>query len=170
MNFLKIDNICNIPIEYFKILKIKYVLVDLDNTLMGFESNTYIDEKIISWVKEVKENNIQVCILTNNNNLKRIKNASNILNVPYVLFALKPTLYGYKKAKKMLETQNNIKIPNEELVIIGDQVFTDYYMSRNAKISCILVDPISLKEDIIMKFIKRPIEKRLLKKIINKNN
>ena len=57
----------------------------------------------------------------------------------------------------------DIECKPSEAVFIGDQVFTDVWAARNAKMRAILLPPIKDKTDIFTKF-KRWLEKPILSK------
>ena len=84
---------------------------------------------------------------------------SNLLNIDYIMFAMKPLKKGFVQAKKKL----NIK--EENIAAIGDQIFTDVLGANRNKMFSILVEPID-KKDIWLTVVKRPIEKMIIKKYL----
>ena len=71
--------------------------------------------------------------------------------------------FGFKRAKKILEIEENSKI-----AVVGDQVLTDVLGANRCNMYSILVDPIKTK-DIFITRINRLIEKRILKRYFEKN-
>ena len=63
---------------------------------------------------------------------------------------------------------NDLGTTPEETIFMGDQIFTDVWAARNAKIRAILVPPIKDKTEIFSKF-KRLLEKPILKKYRSKH-
>ena len=151
--------VTDITIQYLKENNIKALILDVDNTLLDFDLN--ILEGLEDWYKIVKSNNIKCIILSNSNKINKVKMIANKLQISYITFATKPLKRGFKKAQKELN------IPNENIAVIGDQIFTDVIGANRCKMHSILVEPIA-KKDIWMTRIKRPIEELILKKYLKK--
>ena len=84
------------------------------------------------------------------------------LDIPYLYFGKKPLKMGFKKAKKLLEIENN-----SEIAVVGDQIFTDILGANRVKMIPILVQPISRK-DLWYTRIKRPLEDLIIKRYLEK--
>lgn len=153
-------NITKINIELLKKDKIKGLILDVDNTLIDYEHN--LIDGLLEWYKEVKNNDIKVCILSNSNKKEKVRKIAGKLEVPYIFFGTKPLKRGFKKATNILQ------LKNEEIVVIGDQIFTDVLGANRCRMKSILVEPISEK-DIIITVIKRPIEKYIINKYLKKH-
>lgn len=69
--------------------------------------------------------------------------------------AHKPSPENYLKAAALMD------VPKEQVIFIGDQIFTDIWGARLAGIYSILVQPIHPKEEIQIVF-KRKLEKIVL--------
>ena len=54
------------------------------------------------WAKELKENGIKLCILSNSNKINKVEMVAKKLNIPFIFFAKKPLKYGFKKGAKIL--------------------------------------------------------------------
>ena len=68
---------------------------------------------------------------------------------------------GFIKAKNILE------LPEENIGVVGDQIFTDVIGANRCKMYSILTAPIDERE-IIATRIKRPLEKLIIKKYLKK--
>ena len=79
------------------------------------------------------------------------------MDIPFIKFATKPLKRGFKKAQKTLG------IPNENIAVVGDQIFTDVIGANGVKMFSILVKPIAEK-DLWMTRIKRPLENYIIEK------
>ena len=77
------------------------------------------------------------------------------IQVDYVYDAHKPSTKNYKKAMKIMNTNQ------ENTVFVGDQLFTDVWGAKRAGITSILVKPIHPKEEIQI-VIKRRLERIVL--------
>lgn len=156
------NKIVDIDVNFFIEKNIKAVLLDIDNTILDKRHNMV--QGLEEWVKKLKEHNIKICILSNTNKKKKAQNLSDKLEVPFIYFAKKPLKFGFKKAKKILEIEDN-----NTIAVIGDQVLTDVFGANRCKMYSILVKPLK-KEDIFVTKINRLIEKQILKNYFNKIN
>lgn len=158
------ENIKKLDGKFFKDNNIKALILDVDNTLLDFDLKFI--EGLKEWYDEnVKDKDIKCIILSNSNKEHKVKMAADLLGVEYIKFATKPLKRGFKKAIERLE------LPNENIAVIGDQIFTDVIGANRLNMFSILVKPLGEK-DIWMTRFKRPIEnlviKRYLKKQVNK--
>ena len=155
------SRISDINSEYIKQNNIKGFILDVDNTLIDYYKN--MNEETIHWVEEMKKNGIKMCILSNSNKHKKVKEVAQKLDMEYSYFAMKPLRNGFKKAQRMLGLESS------EIAVVGDQIFTDVIGANRMKMHSILVDPIEEK-DIFVPLIKRPIENYIKKRFIKQKN
>ncbi len=74
--------------------------------------------EIISWFQEMKEHDIKVTIISNNDR-ERVSVFSEPLEAPYVYSARKPLIHAFKRTAKQMN------LSKQEIVVIGDQLMTD---------------------------------------------
>ncbi len=151
------NKVSEITIEYLMQNQIKGLILDVDNTLIDYYKN--LSEDTINWVNELKNNGIRLCILSNSNKEKKVKEVANKLKLAYIHLGLKPFKKGFKKALDLIELKSN------EVAVVGDQIFTDVLGANRMKIFSILVEPIMTK-DIWVTVLKRPIENYIKKRYI----
>lgn len=149
--------ITQIDIEFLKQNNIKGLILDVDNTLLDF--NLKFVDGLEQWHDNIIKNGIKTIIVSNSNKEEKLKKVSKLLNIEYIMFAMKPLKRGLLKAKKRL----NLK--EENIATIGDQIFTDVLGGNRCKMFPILVEPLD-KKDIWITVIKRPIEKMIIKKYL----
>ncbi len=149
--------ITDIKIEYLQENNIKGLILDVDNTLLDFDLK--IVEGLEKWYEVMKKNNIKCIILSNSNKLTKVKMVADLLKIPFIKFATKPFKRGFKKAQKELN------IPNENIAVIGDQIFTDVIGANRSNMYSILVQPLKEK-DLFLTKIKRPLEEIVIKKYL----
>jgi uncharacterized protein len=113
---------------------IRGAIVDLDNTLVGFRTLAPLEEDA-AWVQAAREAELQVAVLTNNGTLWASRVAQD-LGVPCIPRARKPLPHGFRRALALLE------LAPHEVVVIGDQLFTDVLGARLAGLEVILVEPL----------------------------
>ena len=151
-----LNTVKDISIEMLNANNIKGLLLDVDNTLIDFDKNILEGSK--QWVKDMKEHDIKLCIVSNSNKVKKVERVAKELEIDnYLYFAKKPLRGGLKKASKLLN------LPNENLAVVGDQIFTDVLGANISKMFAILVKPLDEKDIWITK-IKRPIERFFIKR------
>lgn len=153
------NKVTDIKLDLLKENNIKGLMLDVDNTLIDFDRNLVEGAK--EWIEEIKANGIKCIILSNSNKVEKITTVANILDIPYIYFATKPFKRGFKKAKQQLGLEN------ENIAVVGDQIFTDIIGANRSKMFAILVNPIS-KKDIWMTKLKRPIEEYIVKSYVKK--
>ena len=151
-----INNVLEITDSFLKENKIKAVLLDIDNTLIDYDNNVL--KGLENWIENLKKQNIKFCILSNTNKKEKAEKISKLLDIPYVFFATKPFKRGFKKAKKILNIEDN-----NSIAVVGDQILTDVFGANKCKMYSILGSPIKSK-DIFVTRINRIIEKQILKK------
>ena len=154
---MRVDKITDITIEMLKSNNIKAVILDSDNTLIDLNKNPL--DGIKEWINEMKKNGIKFCILSNSIKKKKVESVSKMLDIPYIFFSVKPTKYGFIKAKKILGIKEN-----QNIAEIGDQLFTDVLGAKRMKMFSILTKPIC-EEKVKINNIKRKIEKKILEKV-----
>lgn len=142
-------------INYEKLYQMGYrgIIFDIDNTLVphGKDSTKEVDNLF-----QVLHRIGFKTLLLSNNNENRVKSFLKNIDSEYICDAEKPNIEGYVKAIEIL----NLK--KEEIVYIGDQVFTDILGANKAGIDNILVKYIGFYDD-GKKGIKRNLEKLILK-------
>lgn len=157
-----VDNVRKVTYEILQKHHIKGLILDVDNTLINYCQKMPDGTK--QWCENLKHKGIRFCIASNSNKKEKIKKVSEELDLPYVFFAKKPLKTGLKKAQKIIGLKEN------EIAVIGDQIFTDVLGANRCKMISILVEPIEEK-DIFLTVIKRPIEnwiKKAYKKSLTK--
>lgn len=148
-----LNSVKEIEISLLKENNIKAIILDVDNTLINLDR--VMPEGIKEWVQNMKKEQIQFCIVSNSNKEEKIRKVANQLEIPYIFFAKKPLKSGFKKAKKIL------KLSEENIAVVGDQILTDVIGANRSKMFSILVKPIEEK-DYLLTRIKRPIEKIII--------
>jgi len=129
------------------------IIVDLDNTLVGYGAETLAPEDV-AWIAAARAAGFAVCLLSNNFS-GRVGRIAAHLGVPGVSSALKPLPRGFRQALRLMGT------PADRTVVIGDQLFTDVLGAKLAGMHAILTEPL-LGRDWLGTRILRFLERRLL--------
>lgn len=133
------------------------VITDLDNTLIGWQSET-IEAEVEKWLIELREAQINVCIASNTRHfsrLERVAQQMGILHVPGN--SNKPGTSGLKRALGILETGAH------ETAMVGDQLFTDILAGNRLGLYTVLVNPLTTHEFIGTRLINRTAERFVLR-------
>lgn len=112
-----VEFVTQIDIAHLQRQGIRGLLLDLDNTLVAWNS-AILDHSIERWLTEAKASSLSLCMVTNAKP-KRVHDIIEPLDIPYVALARKPMLRGFRRAMSLLGTAP------AETAMIGDQIFTD---------------------------------------------
>lgn len=153
------DKVTDITLDLLEKNQIKGILLDVDNTLIDFDRNLVEGAK--EWIDKIKQNGIQCMILSNSNKVDKVKAVAAELDLPYIYFAAKPLKRGFKKAKEQLG------LKEENMAVVGDQIFTDIIGANRNKMFSILVNPLAKKDIWVTKW-KRPLEEWIVKSYVKK--
>lgn len=153
------EKVENIPSKLMKDNDIKLILIDMDNTLI--DNKHIYNDKLKKWIKNIKDEGVLIYIFSNSPLGNTVKKIAAELDIKYEYNVSKP---GIKRFKKICEELNMNK---ENILMIGDQIFTDVWGGNRFGIKTVLVTPIGEKEWIITK-IKRPLERIVLKQYFKK--
>ncbi|WP_069649456.1 YqeG family HAD IIIA-type phosphatase [Caloranaerobacter ferrireducens] len=153
---LYVNTIFDIDLKTLKAKGIDSIIVDIDNTLVSWETE-YASEEVVDWFKRIKELGFKCCIISNNTKDRVVKFNRN-LEVYAIHRAVKPRKKPFLKAIKLMNTKPS------KTVVIGDQIFTDILGGNRLGAYTILVVPISKKEFFWTRIIRK-LERRILRKI-----
>lgn len=113
---------------------VRGIIVDLDNTLVGYRANEPA-QAIVDWIAAARAHGVKVVMVTNNATQWAREIAAH-LAIPIVARARKPLRRGFTRALRIME------LPPSEVVVIGDQLFTDVLGAKLSGLRAILVDPL----------------------------
>src|SRR5690554_7922011 len=114
---MMIDGIYDLDFQDMKDRNIKGLLIDIDNTLVGWDTKK-ADEKLINWFYRAKVEGFSLCLISNNTK-DRVVEFKEDLDIPAIHKALKPLGFSFYRGAKVLGLQKC------QIAVIGDQIFTD---------------------------------------------
>lgn len=132
---------------------IRGIILDIDNTLLPY----YVpepDAALVRHIQELQGSGFKAYIVSNGKS-ERVARFNQKLKLPYVCHASKPSRKGFDKAMR------DMMLSPEQIVVIGDQIFTDVWGGRRMGMYTVLVRQVSPKDEWITA-IKRPLEKLVL--------
>lgn len=133
----------------------RLILLDADNTLLPWRSEE-IPETSRLWVSRAQAIGFKIVLVSNTRNQARLQMLAKELNVTAAVGKFKPSRSMFQFAM-----QQTGATP-EEVVMIGDQIFTDVLGANRSGVDSILVHPLAEREFIGTKF------NRLLEKVITR--
>lgn len=158
---IMLNHISDISPEQLKKLKITALMLDVDNTL-ATHNNPEPDAKVMQWLELMRKNGIRLVIASNNSG-KRVSAFAEKLGLDFVSRAAKPLPIGFMVAAKRM------KLPIENVGIVGDQIFTDILGGNLFGAKTFLVKPIEPEKSLPFRF-KRKLEKPILNAYARKTN
>ncbi|MCL2216765.1 MAG: YqeG family HAD IIIA-type phosphatase [Defluviitaleaceae bacterium] len=154
------DSVFQIPYEELWNRKIRGLIFDIDNTLTAFDESLP-PAKIVALMKRLERMGFKLCLVTNNTG-RRLRSFNEFMKLPGIANAIKPLTRGIRQAMQIMRTRP------ESTVIIGDQLLSDIWAGKNARIATILVKPIT-ERDFWFVRIKRIIERIMLRKFFQEH-
>lgn len=140
-------SIFNIDLNALKDKGIKGVITDLDNTLVEWDRPEATPE-VREWFKQLKDYGMKVTIVSNNTS-RRVKAFADPEEIVFIHSARKPMRKAFEQACKAMELSKN------EVVVIGDQIFTDVLGGNRAGLHTILVVPVSSSDGLATQLNRR---------------
>ena len=134
------------------------ILLDLDNTLVPYGSYKPIPEDTKLWLQRVKEKGFKVALYSNATRWK-VDLFHDQTGVFSVHRAIKPLPLKLKRCLQHLELEKN------QVVTVGDQLFTDILGGNLAGIYTILVEPTHERDfwgTKILRFLERMVGRKPL--------
>ena len=127
-------------IDYEKLYNKGYhgLIFDIDNTLVHHGDDS--TEKVDNLFKSIKEIGFNTLLLSNNNE-ERVTRFNKNIGSLYICDAEKPKTKNYEKAVEMLNMKKS------EVLVIGDQLFTDILGANKSNMDSILVKFIRQKNE-----------------------
>jgi len=124
----------NLPPVFFQSRNIRLVLLDFDNTILPYTTNSP-SYAVINWIRAMQEAGIPLCVVSNSRK-SRAKDFCRMYDIGCLTSAGKPFGKGIARAL------HRYQVPKEQAVLIGDQIFTDTLGANLAGVTSILVKPI----------------------------
>ncbi len=123
------------------------LLIDADNTLIPF-GTLMLPEGYRDWLDSAIAKGFRIVVFTNNFR-RRADLIGGLLSLPVVYGWVKPWPWGMARAMRALG------IPKEQVILFGDQLFTDILGANIEGIDSILVEPLAEKDSLWTKLMRR---------------
>ena len=142
--------------EVLSELGVRGVVFDIDNTIAPYEIERPT-EKMNEYFASLREAGIKMAFVSNNKG-DRVSVFNEGLGLYYVCKAGKPSPKG------VLRCIQHFGLPKEEVIAVGDQIFTDCLAAHRAGIRFAMVKPIQPRESLFFRtkrYLERPFVKGL---------
>lgn len=128
------------------------LILDVDNTLVSRREDVPRPE-FLAWLQKLKKAQVRI-VLVSNNGGRRGRILTDFLQLPLITWAAKPLPIGLRKAIQLLH------LPQEKILVVGDQLFTDVLGAHNLGLKAAWVQPLD-DADFIVTAGMRILEKKL---------
>ena len=110
------------------------IMLDRDNTLVPRDMKS-APESVAAWLDHARELGFSLYMVSNNWHKNQVARSSRELGMTEICFACKPLPFAIHCAL------DRMGVPNEQAVMIGDQLYTDVWAGNFAGVDSILVKP-----------------------------
>lgn len=149
------DKFDDVTPQFLAEQNIRYLLVDIDNTLAPYEEPVP-NARVCAWVDAMRLCGVSI-LLVSNNKKDRVEVFNKALGLPCFWDCHKPS------PKRLVRYAATIGAVISETAALGDQIFTDVWGAKSIGARAILVPPIRDKKTLFFRF-KRALEKPFLRR------
>ena len=138
--------------EFLDAHAIKGIVFDVDNTLVGFRAPKPTPE-ILALLAHLRERGIHLAIASNNSK-KRVGIFAEGLGIAAYHRSMKPLGHVLRRICR------DFGLPAKNVVLVGDQIYTDMLGGNLAGMQTALVEPIDMKETVffrLKRFLEMPV-------------
>ena len=154
------ENIYAITPDYLIGENIRFVLSDIDNTLVTYNDDEPTKE-VLEWFSALDSAGIKTAFISNNNE-ERVRVFNKDLNYPACSRSSKPSR---KSVRKLMGEMGAEK---ENTCVLGDQIFTDVLCAKRSGLRALFVPSIGPQKNLFGR-IKKYFEKRFIAKYYEMN-
>lgn len=154
------ETIYDIPISFFDKRGIKHLFLDIDNTLVSYNTPKPT-KKNLAWFAMLEKCGIKIYFVSNNSSL-RVKSFAEGIDAECIPDAHKPIPKAYN------ELIRSHGLSKKSIAAVGDQIFTDVLAARLAGLgAAVVVTPVEKVENTFFRF-KRACEVPFIKRYYRK--
>lgn len=127
---------------------IRGIIFDLDSTLLAPHSGK-LTEETKQWLEEARAR-FQLAVVSNNRNDPYIEQVRELLEMPVLHRAKKPSTRMFKQVQEMFS------LPAHQVAVVGDRPLTDVWGGQRAGMKTVLVWPLkSMREPKIVTWVRK---------------
>ncbi len=147
-----VEKVTDITPKLIRAMKVNSIILDVDNTLAIHGSQNPF-EGTVEWTQYMRDLNFNIIIMSNNSK-KRVAPFAAKYDLPFMYLSLKPIPVAYFLAMRKMGVRRR------DVVVVGDQIFTDVIGANFAFMKSILLVPAG-KEKSFSFAVRRACEKPL---------
>ena len=125
------DAVTDITADFLKSQGVRLLMLDFDNTIVPYTTNVPT-ESVQQWLGEMLASGLTVCVVSNSRN-SRVPEFCEKYGLNCITHAKKPFSKGIDQCL------SRFKIPKEQAVLVGDQIYTDTLGGGAAGVRTVLV-------------------------------
>jgi uncharacterized protein len=148
-------DITDIDLERLANDGVQGIIFDLDSTLVAPHSGVLTDE-VATWLETARAR-FKLAVVSNNKRHSYMETVKDILDMPLIFFAAKPSRKGFDKALEFLQ------LPPEQVAVVGDRPLTDVWGGQRAGMKTVLVWPLKSMNEPAWKTFFRKLERLTIK-------
>lgn len=133
-NWLRECTLAELPLQELLDQPIRALVLDVDRTLLP-RRQTELPASALRWLQQARQQ-VPIHLFSNNPSRQRIGAVAAQLNLPYTISAGKPRRGALRRVLAEL------KLPHQEVALIGDRLFTDVIAGNRLGLFTVLVKPI----------------------------
>ena len=135
---LMVNRLLDIDTDNLRQQGISGIVLDLDNTILPWDSNELCPEASL-WLKKALALGLKAGLVSNNRT-RRVAEFASQFAIPYASRAFKPSTRGFRHVITEMD------LMPEQVVVIGDQLFTDILGGNRLGCYTIWVKPLTARE------------------------
>lgn len=140
------ESVLDVDYNHLKEQGIKVIMFDVDNTILSRKVNE-LSVDFLNLVEDLKKMDFSIWLISNNRK-GRVSPVARQVGLDYVCWAIKP-IGGIRRILKRMEAHKG------QIVIVGDQIFTDILGGNLHGIKTVLVKQTSAVEGFQTKALRR---------------
>jgi len=126
--------ITDITTDFLNRLGIKFLMLDLDNTLAAYDEHK-LSDSVSQWIIEIRNSGIELFLISNSTRKNRVESFSESIGAGFIMQSCKPSPKGLLRAMELTGFSSDVT------ALAGDQVFTDTLAANRAGVVSIVVRP-----------------------------
>ena len=151
-----LENCLELTDEFLARQGICGIVFDIDNTLVSYKTPEPTEE-ILSLLSHLRRREIKLAIASNNK-ASRVRRFAENLGMEAYHRSAKPLPFRLKQIAR------DFGLPAAQILLVGDQIFTDVWGGNWAGMQTALVKPIELADENLFFRIKRAMERPIIEK------
>lgn len=130
-----VERVWQLPLKTLQERGIQGLIFDLDDTLAP-KNGFSVDPKDLEWLKQARQAGLQFRIVSNNHHPAHVAKMAEVLQIPSVAQAKKPS------SKYLLQALKAMNLRPQQVLMVGDRVLTDILGGAYLGMPTCLVKPV----------------------------